>query len=199
MDSVVLKSTIHNVRSSCGYAHGWLQKVSQIKQCQIKTYAGLRGIHTLHQWFQNFSSPRTPLPLQQHNAHSRALHLSTFKSSSYQLKTETNIVTCLKCFNVWTMFTKRFIPVTTHFLTSALHRQSWLSQHYVTSTDIRKKFRVQNICYININYKQFVQNIKILNTTSGSGFPSNVTLFWIFYSVTATCFGLMTIFKRIPP
>jgi hypothetical protein len=30
---------------------------------------------------------------------------------------------------------------------------------------------------------------------SGSGFPSNATLFWIFYSVTATCFGLMTIFR----
>jgi hypothetical protein len=28
---------------------------------------------------------------------------------------------------------------------------------------------------------------------SGSGFPSNATLVWIFYSVTATCFGLMTI------
>jgi hypothetical protein len=34
-------------------------------------------------------------------------------------------------------------------------------------------------------------------TRSGSGFPSNVTLFWIFYSITATCFGRMTIFKRI--
>jgi hypothetical protein len=33
-------------------------------------------------------------------------------------------------------------------------------------------------------------------TRSGSGFPSNATLFWIFYSVTATCFGRMTIFKR---
>jgi hypothetical protein len=32
-------------------------------------------------------------------------------------------------------------------------------------------------------------------TRSGSGFPSNATLFWIFYSVTATCFGRMTIFK----
>jgi hypothetical protein len=31
---------------------------------------------------------------------------------------------------------------------------------------------------------------------SGSGFPSNATLFWIFYSITATCFGRMTIFKR---
>jgi hypothetical protein len=30
---------------------------------------------------------------------------------------------------------------------------------------------------------------------SGSGFPSNATLVWIFYSVTATCFGLMTIFR----
>jgi hypothetical protein len=33
-------------------------------------------------------------------------------------------------------------------------------------------------------------------TGSGSGFSSNTTLFWIFYSVTATYFGLMTIFKR---
>jgi hypothetical protein len=33
-------------------------------------------------------------------------------------------------------------------------------------------------------------------TRSGSGFPSNATLVWIFYSVTATCFGLMTIFRR---
>jgi hypothetical protein len=33
-------------------------------------------------------------------------------------------------------------------------------------------------------------------TRSGSGFPSNATLFSIFYSVTATCFGLVTIFKR---
>jgi hypothetical protein len=32
-------------------------------------------------------------------------------------------------------------------------------------------------------------------TRSGSGFPSNGTLVWIFYSVTATCFGLMAIFK----
>jgi hypothetical protein len=33
-------------------------------------------------------------------------------------------------------------------------------------------------------------------TRSGSGFPSNATLFWIFYSIiTATCFGRMTIFK----
>jgi magnesium-transporting ATPase (P-type) len=32
-------------------------------------------------------------------------------------------------------------------------------------------------------------------TRSGSGFPSNATLFWTFYSVTATCFGLMTIFR----
>jgi hypothetical protein len=35
-------------------------------------------------------------------------------------------------------------------------------------------------------------------TRSGSGFPSNWTLVWIFYSVTATCFGLMTIFRRKP-
>jgi hypothetical protein len=34
-------------------------------------------------------------------------------------------------------------------------------------------------------------------TRSGSGFPSNATLVWIFYSIiTATCFGRMTIFKR---
>jgi hypothetical protein len=33
-------------------------------------------------------------------------------------------------------------------------------------------------------------------TRSGSGFPSNATLVWIFYSVTATYFGLMTIFRR---
>jgi hypothetical protein len=33
-------------------------------------------------------------------------------------------------------------------------------------------------------------------TRSASGFPSNATLVWIFYSVTATCFGLMTIFRR---
>jgi hypothetical protein len=33
-------------------------------------------------------------------------------------------------------------------------------------------------------------------TRSGSGFPSNATLFWIFYSIiTATCFGRMTIFR----
>jgi hypothetical protein len=32
-------------------------------------------------------------------------------------------------------------------------------------------------------------------TRSGSGFPSNATLVWIFYSVTDTCFGLMTIFR----
>jgi hypothetical protein len=32
-------------------------------------------------------------------------------------------------------------------------------------------------------------------TRSGSGFPSNATLVWIFYLVTATCFGIMTIFK----
>jgi hypothetical protein len=32
--------------------------------------------------------------------------------------------------------------------------------------------------------------------SSGSGFPSNATLFWIFYSVTAVCFGRMTIFRR---
>jgi hypothetical protein len=32
-------------------------------------------------------------------------------------------------------------------------------------------------------------------TRSGSGFPSNATLVWIFYSVTATCFGLMAIYK----
>jgi hypothetical protein len=31
---------------------------------------------------------------------------------------------------------------------------------------------------------------------SGSGFPSNATLVWIFYSVTDTCFGLMAIFRR---
>jgi hypothetical protein len=31
---------------------------------------------------------------------------------------------------------------------------------------------------------------------SSSGFPSNATLVWIFYLVTATCFGLMTIFRR---
>jgi hypothetical protein len=30
-------------------------------------------------------------------------------------------------------------------------------------------------------------------TRSGSGFPSNATLVWIFYSVTATCFGLIYI------
>jgi hypothetical protein len=34
---------------------------------------------------------------------------------------------------------------------------------------------------------------------SGSGFPSNATLVWIFYSVTATCFGLVTIFWRQKP
>jgi hypothetical protein len=28
-----------------------------------------------------------------------------------------------------------------------------------------------------------------IKTDSGSGFPSNATLVWIFYSVTATCFG----------
>jgi hypothetical protein len=33
----------------------------------------------------------------------------------------------------------------------------------------------------------------------GSGFPSNATLVWIFYLVTATCFGLMTIFMVIRP
>jgi hypothetical protein len=33
-------------------------------------------------------------------------------------------------------------------------------------------------------------------TRSGWGFPSNSTLVWIFYLVTATCFGLMTIFRR---
>jgi hypothetical protein len=33
-------------------------------------------------------------------------------------------------------------------------------------------------------------------TRSGSGFPSNATLVWIFYSVTATCFDLMTIFRQ---
>jgi hypothetical protein len=35
----------------------------------------------------------------------------------------------------------------------------------------------------------------VVCTSSGSGFPSNATLFWIFYSVTATCFGLMTILR----
>jgi hypothetical protein len=30
---------------------------------------------------------------------------------------------------------------------------------------------------------------------SGSEFPSNATLVWIFHLVTATCFGLMTIFR----
>jgi hypothetical protein len=34
-------------------------------------------------------------------------------------------------------------------------------------------------------------------TRSGSGFTSNATLVLIFYSVTATCFGLMTIFIRL--
>jgi hypothetical protein len=34
------------------------------------------------------------------------------------------------------------------------------------------------------------------NVWSGSGFPCNATLVWIFYSVTATCFGLMTFFRR---
>jgi hypothetical protein len=34
-------------------------------------------------------------------------------------------------------------------------------------------------------------------TRSGSGFPSNATLVWIFYSLTATCFGLMTIYIYI--
>jgi hypothetical protein len=33
-------------------------------------------------------------------------------------------------------------------------------------------------------------------TWSGSGFPSNATLVWIFYLVTATCFSFMTIFRR---
>jgi hypothetical protein len=33
-------------------------------------------------------------------------------------------------------------------------------------------------------------------TRSGWGFPSNATLVWIFYLVTTTCFGLMTIFRR---
>jgi hypothetical protein len=33
-------------------------------------------------------------------------------------------------------------------------------------------------------------------TRSGSGFPSNATLVWIFFSVTATCFCLMTIFRQ---
>jgi hypothetical protein len=32
-------------------------------------------------------------------------------------------------------------------------------------------------------------------TKSGSGFPSNATLVSIFYLITATCFGLMTIFR----
>jgi hypothetical protein len=32
-------------------------------------------------------------------------------------------------------------------------------------------------------------------TRSGSGLPSNATLFWIFYSITATYFGRMTIFR----
>jgi hypothetical protein len=32
-------------------------------------------------------------------------------------------------------------------------------------------------------------------TRSGSGFPSKATLVLRFYSVTDTCFGLMTIFK----
>jgi hypothetical protein len=31
---------------------------------------------------------------------------------------------------------------------------------------------------------------------SGSGFLSNATLIWIFYLVTATCFGLVTIFRQ---
>jgi hypothetical protein len=34
--------------------------------------------------------------------------------------------------------------------------------------------------------------------TSGSGFPSNATLIWIFYSVTATCFGLHTLSSGTP-
>jgi hypothetical protein len=33
-------------------------------------------------------------------------------------------------------------------------------------------------------------------TRSCSGFPSKATLVWIFYSVIATCFGLMTNFRR---
>jgi hypothetical protein len=33
-------------------------------------------------------------------------------------------------------------------------------------------------------------------TGTGSGFPSNATLIWIFYSVIATCFRLMTNFRR---
>jgi hypothetical protein len=44
------------------------------------------------------------------------------------------------------------------------------------------------------------QNNVQLCSWSGSGFPSNATLVWIFYLVTATCFGLMTIFRRkFPP
>jgi hypothetical protein len=33
-------------------------------------------------------------------------------------------------------------------------------------------------------------------TRSGSGFPSNATRVWIFYSVTVACFGLVTISRR---
>jgi hypothetical protein len=44
---------------------------------------------------------------------------------------------------------------------------------------------------------QFVASWVVLSSIElGSGFPSNATLVWIFYSVTATCFGLMTIFRR---
>jgi hypothetical protein len=33
-------------------------------------------------------------------------------------------------------------------------------------------------------------------TRSGSGFPSNASLFRIFYSIIATCFDRMTVFRR---
>jgi hypothetical protein len=47
---------------------------------------------------------------------------------------------------------------------------------------------------VNISLQQTVLlqwdiEVFIYKVWVGSGFPSNATLFWIFYSVTATCFG----------
>jgi hypothetical protein len=66
----------------------------------------------------------------------------------------------------------------------------------------QSQFKATEWVYLKTGFTSLVADQSLITVllfkqgyTSGSGFPSNATLFWIFYSVTATCFGRMTIFR----
>jgi hypothetical protein len=95
-----------------------------------------------------------------------------------------------------------FLSSGTGFPFRRLLQLAWLGWRY-SNPPLRGNLQISDLHfpdhrnrfgYLQTNSCTFTNRIK-LRLCSGWGFPSNATLVWIFYLVTATCFGLISIFR----